>query len=313
MKRTINLRKTIIVIAVLMLAFACTMLLVKNVIPGIKAANVQQNTKELYHGKTISILNYLFPTALAEETDNEEEETEENIEEEIEVPPIQEDFKELYEANEHIVGWLTAGKSIDYAVVQFDNDFYLTHDFYGKPDSNGTIFINEANTIYPADDVLLIHGHNMGSGAMFGTLKHFEDYKYLCEYPIVTFRTIYDEEDVYYTPIAAFNASMLEGTEFYFDITKINFEDDPDTEEDDTESIPVRMSTAYSEYLTSLSEWSLWQPKTDANTDDKLIMLVTCSYYHTDGRLMLVCRKLREDETPEMITELYAEELETTK
>ena len=44
--------------------------------------------------------------------------------------------------------------------------------------------------------------------------------------------------------------------------------------------------------------------------EDKLLMLVTCSYFQEDGRFVLVCRALRENETPEQISELYQAALE---
>ncbi|MDO4541067.1 MAG: class B sortase [Syntrophomonadaceae bacterium] len=231
------------------------------------------------------------------------------------VPPVQEDFLDMYEKNAHIIGWLNCGEKISYPVVQSDNDYYLHHDFFGRRDNNGTIFLNANNTLWPADDVLLIHGHNMTSGAMFGRLYHYRDEAYMREYPIVTFRTIYDAQDVYYVPIAAFDASMVRGAKGYFDITQIRFPDDdelealaasaPEPEATLEVAMTVRQSTAFQTYLDDILALSRWESPADVNVDDQLLMLVTCSYYHENGRLMLVCRKLRQDETPEQMTELF--------
>lgn len=215
---------------------------------------------------------------------------------------VQEDFLKLYEANKDIVGWLKAGDRIDDPVVQRDNDYYLTHNFYGKSDSNGTLFLNMNNALIPRDDVLLIHGHNMRSGAMFGTLLKDMNYEYMCQYPLISFRTIYDAEDVYYTPIAAFNASMMPENAEYFDITQIVFEDDTPDGTEGTE----RKSKAYQAYLEDLDERTIWKPLVDVNVEDELLMLVTCSYFQEDGRFVLVCRKLREDEDPERLAALYS-------
>ena len=46
----------------------------------------------------------------------------------------------------------------------------------------------------------------------------------------------------------------------------------------------------------------------DVNAEDELLMLVTCSYQHEDGRFMLICRKLRPDETPEAVKALFTQE-----
>ena len=204
---------------------------------------------------------------------------------------IQSDFSALYEKNEDIVGWLIAGENVDYPVVWRDNTFYLDHDFYGSSDANGTLFVNEENTMWPADDVILIHGHNMNNGAMFGKLLNFVDYGYLSQYPLVSFRTIYDEDEyVYYVPVAAFNASMTEGNPEYFDILQMNFENAQD----------------YQHYLDSLQAWSAWKSPAGVTPEDSLLMLVTCSYDQDDGRFMLVCRKLRDGETTDDIQRLFA-------
>lgn len=203
---------------------------------------------------------------------------------------IQPDFEALYQRNGDIVGWLTAGGDIDYPVVQRDNEYYLYHDYYGAPDANGTIFLNEFNVIAPRDSVLLIHGHNMKSGAMFGGLPQYADERYMREHALITFRSIYDAEDGYYVPVAAFDASMIPGAEGYFDITPMNFDD----------------ADRQTEFLAELKARSLWQSPADAAAGDELIALVTCSYRYADGRFVLYCRRLRADETPESAVSCFA-------
>lgn len=93
-----------------------------------------------------------------------------------------------------------AGETIDLPVVQRDNEYYLSHNYFGEWDSNGTVFLNERNMIYPRDSILLVHGHNMRSGAMFGTLVKYERASYAFEHALLTFRTLYEEEASYYVP-----------------------------------------------------------------------------------------------------------------
>lgn len=280
-----KLSRTLIVGSVILLAVVVIALLLR-AFPGIRAHHTHEDTRSLYYGKAgNSLSTWLFPTASAEEA-----------------LTVQEDFLKLYEANKDVVGWLKAGERIDDPVVQRDNDYYLTHNFYGKSDSNGTLFLNINNALIPRDDVLLIHGHNMRSGAMFGTLLKYMNYEYMCQNPLISFRTIYDAEDVYYTPIAAFNASMIPGNAEYFDITQIVFEDDlPDVPEE-----AGRRSKDYQAYLEALEERTIWKPLVDTTVEDRLLMLVTCSYFQEDGRFVLVCRELRENEDPESLAVLYS-------
>ena len=220
-----------------------------------------------------------------------------------EAPPVAEDLADAYAQNEDLVGWLKAGESIDLPVVQSDNTYYLDHGFTGEEDKNGTLFLNMNNQLFPPDDVLLIHGHNMKDGSMFGTLSKFERYDYAAENPVITFQTIHDEEPVYYVPVSVFNASMLPDHSSYFDITQIVFPDDGEDAEKDPSTF--RQSSAFRTYLDELKAVSLWESPVDVNVDDKLLMLITCSYDLEDGRLMVVCRRLRDGETPEAVAGLF--------
>ena len=278
----------------------------RDVYEGYRANQVQDETSALYAGSPeIKRPSSSIQAASAQEANREEQEEKpsaleaaafsEGTDEEA-LPEIHEDFLALYEQNVHIVGWLKLGEKIDYPVVQYDNDYYLHHDFRGRADSNGTLFLNQVNSVIPRDDVLLIHGHNMKSGAMFGKLMQYEQEEYLRQYPLVTFRTIYDAEDVVYVPVAAFNASMVKTDPAYFDIMWILFDKD---EEGRAE---------YQAYLDALKEKSLWQTPFDVTPEDKLLMLVTCSYYHDNGRFMLICRMLRDGETPESVWEAWSGE-----
>ena len=221
-----------------------------------------------------------------------------------EAPSVAADLADAYAQNDDLVGWLKAGEEIDLPVVQSDNTYYLDHGFTGEEDRNGTLFLNMNNQLFPPDDVLLIHGHNMKDGSMFGTLPKFEQYDYAKEHPLVTFQTIYDEEPVYYVPVSVFNASMLPDHSRYFDITQIVFPDDEAGEV--TDSSTFRQSSAFKAYLDELRAVSLWESPVDVNVDDKLLMLITCSYDLEDGRLMVVCRRLRDGETPEEVAGLFA-------
>lgn len=292
-------RRVLLVTACVVLA-AVIAILVGDHVAALRADEVHGDVRRLYPGS--ALVEWLVPRAAAETAQPTA------AQQEPVLPPIHEDFALLYETNADVVGWLTAGEEIDLPVVQLNNSYYLTHNFYGERDSNGTLFVNAANSLIPRDDVVLIHGHNMGSGRMFGKLAHYMDYEYLCRFPLVTFRTVYDEADVYYTPVVAFNASMMKDSPDYFDIAQFVFEDDAVPEGEPAPQ--TRQSAEFSAHISAMQRRSEWEPLTDVTVEDELLMLVTCSYYHDDGRFMLVCRKLREGETPDDVTALYAPEAE---
>ena len=273
---------------------ACAFVIGRSHYERYRADKLDVSVRELYKGDAGKVIRQgfsFFPIAYAESEENAAVNAPEPADQ---IPAVHEDFRQLYEENEHTVGWLTLGERIDHPVVKSDNEFYLNHNFYGEKDSNGTLFVNMDNQLWPRDDVLLIHGHNMKSGAMFGRLTRYEQYDYLREHPVITFRTIYDTEDVYYVPISAFHASMIPENADYFDITRFNFENDLSNE-----------NPEYQAYLDELREWSLWESPFEADVDDELLMLVTCSYQIDDGRFMLVCRKLRASESVDMIRDVF--------
>lgn len=93
----------------------------------------------------------------------------------------------LYERNEDYRGWLEVdGMDISYPVVKApDNEYYLHKDFDGKYLYAGTLFIDAYSSKGIDQDNLIIYGHNMKNGSMFGKLKQlanadgFEKHKYI--------------------------------------------------------------------------------------------------------------------------------------
>ena len=201
---------------------------------------------------------------------------------------VHEDFAEMFELNNDLVGWLTCGKEIELPITQYDNIFYLDHDFYGKEDEAGTVFINEANFLWPQDKNVLFHGHNMKSGASFGNLDDYRELDYLKEYPIVSFRTIYDEDPTVYVPVALFDASMNADNKDYFDIGRITFKTDDE----------------FVAFANDCIAHSIFQTPFDVKPEDTLITLITCSYSNDNGRFMIVCRALRDDESILSVSDL---------
>ena len=61
----------------------------------------------------------------------------------------------------------------------------------------------------------------------------------------------------------------------------------------------------YQTYLDAMAKISIWRTSMDVTPQDDLICLITCSYYQDNGRFVLVCRKLREEETPESASEQF--------
>lgn len=103
------------------------------------------------------------------------------VEEKI-TPPVTVDFAELKAINPDIVGWFyVEALDLSYPIVQGqDDEYYLHRTFERKSNSAGSIFLAAQNSANLSDPNLLVYGHNMKNGSMFGRLKHLvtkEKYK----------------------------------------------------------------------------------------------------------------------------------------
>lgn len=202
------------------------------------------------------------------------------------LPPMQESFTELYAQNPHVVGWLEMDPDIALPVVQWDNSFYMDHDFDGNENVAGTLFVDSRNTLWPQDDHILIYGHNMKDGSMFGSLNNYRNVGFLRATTCIQFNTIYG--DAQYVPFALFDASMTKDDPNYFKLIRLNFSEEQ----------------PFDAFLADVQSRSLFDIPVDVNEDDQLLSLVTCSYSMDNGRFIIMCRKLREDETPEQMEAL---------
>ena len=203
-------------------------------------------------------------------------------------PPPQESFAELLRYNPDTVGYLTIGEIVDLPVVQRENDneYYLTHAYSGEEAREGALFLDGANRL--SDENLIVYGHNMRNGTMFGELSSFGEREFLLENAVVRFDTLY--KNALYVPFAMFEASMDEDDAHYFDVRQIVFDE-----------------TSFELFVLKLRGRSVFDVPVEVEYGDQLLTLVTCSYNDDDGRYIVALRKLREGETEEEIRALMAE------
>jgi len=195
-------------------------------------------------------------------------------------PPVQSSFNDLLKLNPETVGFLRIDGVVSLPVVQRENDnsFYLTHNFEQTEADEGALFLDGMNRLSPEDDCLIIYGHNMHNGTMFGEIDHYDETDFLKSHPLVHFDTLY--ENRVYVPIAAFPASMNPDSGSYFDVRQIAFDE-----------------SSFDLFLMRLKSRSVIDIPADAYYGDRLLLLVTCDYTKDDGRFILALRQLRADET----------------
>ena len=202
---------------------------------------------------------------------------------------LQSQFEALYAQNSDLIGWIKMADSVDYPVLYRDNSFYMDHDFYGQYSQAGSIFLDARNGMYMDDSAMLIYGHNMRSGEMFGDLDAYRETKYLCKYPIISLQSAWESEPRQYVLISLFDASMNKSDPSYIRIVRTAFETDAEKHA----------------FIDEMRARSIYKIPLEADANDQLLTLVTCSYSHDNGRFLLFARELRDDETEESIMEQF--------
>ena len=103
------------------------------------------------------------------------------------------DMQKLAKENPDTVGWIGIGGVVYQPVVYRDNEFYLNHDFTGAKNASGTLFLDVNSPLAEDTQNLLIHGHSMNDGSMFGILTHYRKLEFLRRHPLITFSTLWEK------------------------------------------------------------------------------------------------------------------------
>lgn len=190
-------------------------------------------------------------------------------------------MRELFEKNGDLVAWVRIPGVVSLPVVYRDNTYYLNHDFSGKSSAAGALFLDERHPLTAQTQHLLIHGHNMHDGSMFGLLSHYRRLDYVLEHGLVSLSTLYREET--YALFAVLIAP-----------------DDPG----DAEYVPYAGTAAFQSegqfnaFIEMIRAHSLYEIPIDVQPGDALLTLSTCL---DEDKLVLVCRRMRAGETEEAL------------
>ena len=129
-------------------------------------------------------------------------------------------FKRLRDKNKDIIGWLSVDELLEQAVVQRNNTYYLNRDAYGKKNENGALFLDEECDLTVRPYTLIIYGHNMKSGEMFGSLRKYEKVSFYKSHPFLTFDSMY--EDGKYVVFAVSRINAIQKGNRYVNIRKLS-------------------------------------------------------------------------------------------
>ena len=201
------------------------------------------------------------------------------------------EYQSLYEQNSDMIGWLKIeGTVIDYPVMQTmeDEDYYLEYDFDKEPNSNGSLIMDtdsvvgsgtKADSYYNGTATstnLIIHGHTMKSGLMFGGLKQYAEESYGMDHSMIYFDSLYERRE--YQLIAVFYSQVYMNTDDVFKYYKF-FQADTQEEFDD--------------WYDNIKTMSLYDTGVEAAFGDEFLTLSCCYYQVEDGRFVVVAKRIK--------------------
>lgn len=213
--------------------------------------------------------------------DNEQEKLFENLieiaEETSEVQETEEDnvnIENLYKINSDIIGWVKIeGTNIDYPVMQTKNspNYYLRRNFYKEYSVMGTPYLAEQCDIQNSEN-LIIYGHHISNNKMFGELENYKQEDYYKEHQIIKFYS--REEKAEYEIIAVFKTVAYTGFKYY------NY-------------CNLKSESEFIAFINKCYDLAFYDTGKKAEYGDKLICLSTCEYSQTNGRLVVLARKIK--------------------
>lgn len=196
--------------------------------------------------------------------------------------------KGMLDINSDYKGWLTIyGTRISEPVVQGEtNETYLRTNINGEHAEAGTLFLDETTDL-TQDGNLIIYGHKMNDGTMFGTLDKFEDEEFFDNNGTVCWESEKGKE--YYQIFALLVLPGYSTDPNFIDLQAWNNVLDEEQTADMLNTIADRASIFRGESFNL--------------EKDKYIFLVTCDYSINNGRLVLVGRRLSKKSETEKTTE----------
>lgn len=256
-----------------------------------------ENTKDAQYWAEQKVENASDDVITIIMDDKDKTDSSDTSEEEKEVEVLAE-YLPYYEQNNDYVGWIEMYPYIQYPVVQSeDNDYYLKHNFDGGYNENGTIFADYQGII-SADEMphnTLLYGHNLITNNFFQPLSNFRKQgknlgiEFLKSNYMLNFDTLYERNQYKIFSIFLTNTKTEHGDVFNY-WTKVYFES----------------KTDFNNFVAECLDRSYYYTGVDLQYGDELLTLSTCDFsMFSDMRLVVVARKVREDESTAMDPETF--------
>jgi len=184
-----------------------------------------------------------------------------------------EKYDALFAQNNDFIGWIKIdGTNVNYPVMQTPNkpDFYLKRSFDKEYSDFGVPYLDE-DCVPGESNNYVIYGHHMKNETMFHDLCNYASKDFYDEHPTIKFDTMFGFGE--YQIVAVFR----------FDTNNDTFRYNQFTDMDELH---------FESFMNSVHLRQLYDTGVDAKYGDKLITLSTCEYTYTNGRFVVVAKKI---------------------
>lgn len=215
-----------------------------------------------------SVITFEVPQAVRESIDR-------DAEEKPDMTPV---YQGMKRDNPDFAGYLKIeGIGVEYPVMYSpeDPERYLTKDFMMEKSVQGLPFIDARCKVDPASDNLIIYGHNMKDGSIFGKLDSYQNKDFCRAHSLIQYDTL--EGPQTYKVVYAFYDRV-----YYDDETDFRFYNFIDSKNKDE----------FAATMSTLAAKSIYNMEVPTEYGDKFITLVTCSYQEDEGRFVVIAKKI---------------------
>ena len=179
-------------------------------------------------------------------------------------------YKEIYEMNNHTVGWIKMeGTQMDYPVMQTPDDpnFYLYRNFDKADSARGSVYAWSAADINEPSDNITLFGHNMADGSMFACLNAYTNKSAWDNNSLIFFDTLNEYHT--YKIFAVFKTSANVGQGFSYH-----------------QFVDAQSEEEFNEFVSTCKKLAFYDTGITPVYGDKLLCLSTCEYTLDNGRLV---------------------------
>lgn len=215
-------------------------------------------------------------------------------------PQMLSELVDIYAMNNDLVGWITMDEvKVNHPVMQrlSDDDYYLTRDFYHQESMAGCMYVPASCDVYKPSDNVVIYGHTLKTGAMFGRLSRYREKSFWENNQTFTFDTLYERHT--YRIFAVFKTAGKqydsEGNVWGYPYHRMNeFEDEASFNKfiQDIKGAAFKGDNPYQGY-------AFYDTGITPTYGDKLLCLSTCEYTMKDpdgtvnGRLVVMAVRVQ--------------------